>query len=436
MRGLFGLVVVAVAAVLPASLAHPLVVHAGTVDDIVVTKDNILNSTSRMRAPQADNPLQIDIINNFGSSQMYLYITGQDNNGIACFVGADGQLFYPDASGSTEPTAIVGNIATALGGMGSITTVILPDFLGSSRIWVSEGELQFSTVIDSKGNPAIVVPSATNPDDPSANIRWGFVEFNWQNDQIFANISYVDWVGISMGVDLMLASGETQVVRGLQPGAIDKICNDVRTQNSHDNAGWDQLCVMTINAATNSSQVLRVLSPNMYISENHEWQSHYYSDYIDQVWTRYASEDLTIDTQSAAGEVACRVSGNQLTCDGDNRGYPKPSAADIYGCNSGPFMVVESDNAIHRAIVPRLCAAFNRSTLLLDGGNVQPGVSSGDYYTTDPTNHYARIVHAYEQDSLGYAFSYDDVNSGGENVAGTVSGANPTLLRITVGSWI
>lgn len=41
----------------------------------------------------------------------------------------------------------------------------------------------------------------------------------------------------------------------------------------------------------------------------------------------------------------------------------------------------------------RLCAAFVRSTLLLKGGDTQPAISADHYYTTSPTNHYARLVH-------------------------------------------
>ena len=45
------------------------------------------------------------------------------------------------------------------------------------------------------------------------------------------------------------------------------------------------------------------------------------------------------------------------------------------------------------AIVPRLAAALNRSTLLTDS-NQPDGENPADYYTAPVTNHYARIVHA------------------------------------------
>lgn len=60
------------------------------------------------------------------------------------------------------------------------------------------------------------------------------------------------------------------------------------------------------------------------------------------------------------------------------------------------------------AILPRLAAAFNRSTLLTDSG--QPdGENPADYYTSAITNHYARIVHTTMIDGRGDAFPYDDV---------------------------
>ncbi|TGJ84606.1 hypothetical protein E0Z10_g4148 [Xylaria hypoxylon] len=431
MRGLFGLAAATVAAFVTGSLARPLIVRPGDVNDVVITEHNTLNSTSRVEAAEGNNPLQIEIVNNFGENQMYLYITGQDKNGVACMVDAGGNLFYPDAGGSEIPVPIVGNMKTSLGGLGSTTTFTVPEFLISSRIWVSEGELQFFTSLNAQtGLTALVEPSVANPADPSASIRWGFVEFNWDNGVIFANITYVDWVGIAMGMALTLGSGEVQTVKGLAAGAVQNICNDLNAQNAQDSAGWDKLCMKNVNG-----DALRVLSPNIYLDLDPSWQSEYYTGYIDEVWSKYANEDLTINTQNDAGEVACRVTDNQLTCNGDNRGYPKPIIGDIYGCNTGPFAIIDGDNDVHKAVVPRLCAAFYRSTLLLDGGNVQPSLTADSYYTTDPTSHYSRIVHVYEEDSTGYAFSYDDINPEGENASGTVAGQDPTLLRVTVGGW-
>ena len=135
----------------------------------------------------------------------------------------------------------------------------------------------------------------------------------------------------------------------------------------------------------------------------------FFQRYVDRVWQQHASVPLTIDTQTSPGLVTCRTAGAELHCDGDNRPYARPSATDIFGCDSGPFSILESDNPVHRAVVPRLCAAFNRATFLLDGGEVQPKLPPSEYYTQWPHNLYSAVIHEIELDGRGYAFSYDDV---------------------------
>ncbi|OAA48806.1 hypothetical protein ISF_09472 [Cordyceps fumosorosea ARSEF 2679] len=87
------------------------------------------------------------------------------------------------------------------------------------------------------------------------------------------------------------------------------------------------------------------------------------------------------------------------------------------------------------AAVARICAALIRSTLLLPDGDVQPGPAAGEYYKTDPTDHYSRLVHEREMDGRGYAFPYDDVNPGNENASGTVSSGSPKTLTVYVGGY-
>ncbi|KAI1420063.1 glycoside hydrolase family 64 protein [Xylaria sp. FL1777] len=438
MRGFFGLALATVAGLIGKSFADPTIAHPGGVDDIIITEDNILNSTT-IRQPEANvvlktnaalaGALPISVVNNFDSG-MYMYLTGKDASGTPVLLGANGQFVYPQADGTGVPKEIVANIALPLNAKGQNTQFTLPQALISARIWLAHGQLKFYTVRDGNGVSAIVEPSAANPNDPSAGVQWGFIEFNYDGTTIFANISFVDFVGIPLGMGLTLASGQQQVVQGLQAGSVNNICNGVKQQASADGKIWDRLCV-----TTSSGQALRILAPNLYESGNPGQFGSYYNSYIDQVWSHYTTQDLTINTQTTPGNVACRVSNNQLSCAGDNRAYPKPTIADIWGCNSGPFAIIGSDNDVHRAVVPRLCAAFTRSTLLLSGGNVQPSLSASSYYTVSPTNHYSRIVHNYEVNGLGYAFSYDDVNPDGENAAGTVAGTNPTLLKVTVGGW-
>jgi hypothetical protein len=110
--------------------------------------------------------------------------------------------------------------------------------------------------------------------------------------------------------------------------------------------------------------------------------------------------------------------------------YAQPAAADIFSCSTGPFANTAGEIG---AVSARLCAAFNRSTLLIDSD--QPdGESTANYYKNSITNHYSRIVHAANTDGLGYAFPYDDVApASGANQSGYVSSGSPALWTITVG---
>lgn len=219
-----------------------------------------------------------------------------------------------------------------------------------------------------------------------------------------------------------------QTVEGLATEtAVADICNAMIDQAAQDGQPWDQMCV----TRSTDGLPLRILAPNMYLASNPGSMDAYWASYVDDVYAKYTDEDLIIDTQGVSGQVPCRVTGEEMWCEGDVLPYPKPTAADIFGCNSGPFANVGDD--LHKAILARMCAAFHRSELLIDGGNVTPALGADGYYTVDPTSHYSRLVHEYETDGLGYAFSYDDVNPHGENAAGVVAGLEPQVLEIFIG---
>ncbi|OTA37880.1 hypothetical protein BTJ68_02396 [Hortaea werneckii EXF-2000] len=332
-----------------------------------------------------------------------------------------------NTTGTTDINDVLHDVHPA-----EVTNLTIPDFMIGARIWLAVGELQFYSVLGENGMPSLVEPSAVNPRDPSANVSWGFVEYTLNEAGIYADISFVDFIGLPLGIILESETTDVQTALGPEVGTVQNICNDLAGQAAIDGQPWDRLCVY--NAAGNP---LRVLSPVDYLALDANAFDGYYDSYVDSVWERYTSEPLTILTQSSAGPVNCTVdpSTNLLNCDGDNRAYAQPTAADIFGCNSGPFAIEASDNAVHLAVVPRLCAAFNRGTLLLEQGNVTPTFPMNVYYTNDgPKNWYSAFVHRYEADGKGYAFAYDDVvPDGGADSAGLTASPDPEVLTIVVG---
>ncbi|KIY02316.1 uncharacterized protein Z520_02454 [Fonsecaea multimorphosa CBS 102226] len=370
---------------------------------------------------QASGPsLQIALQNQTTSSTVYAYITGQaiDRGNALFLLSADGQTpFYPTSPGAIG-SPIPQNCAIALGAPGNTVTVTIPHVAGG-RIWFSiDAPLTFLL----NPGPALVEPSVTNPSDPNANTNWGFAEFTFNSDQLYANISYVDFVGPPIALTLTTQSGATQHVSGMPANGLDTVCNGLRAQQAADGKGWDQLIV------THNGQNLRALSPNQGMVTNPSLFANYFDAYVNQVWQKFTSQSMSIDTQASFGVASAKVSSNGALNFGGSS-FTKPSTRDIFSCSTGPFAT--GSNAETNAIIPRLAAAFNRSTLLT--ANSFPAPQSS-YYKDPTTNHYSRIVHSANLDGKGYAFPYDDVQpSGGADQSGEVHAGDPILFTVTVG---
>jgi Beta-1,3-glucanase/Carbohydrate binding module (family 35) len=370
-------------------------------------------------AEATSSTLNIDLKNNTGSNTVYAYITGLaiDNGNAWFLLQADGHTpYYPPSPPSTL-TPLGANCAIPLGSSGSTTRVTIPRLAGG-RIWFSiDNPLTFFV----NPGPALVFPSVSNPSDPNINIMWDFCEFTFNATELYANISMVDFVAIPIALSSTGAAG-TQSAPGLPAGALDTVCNALQAQSAADGQGWNQLIV------TSGGANLRALSPNNGIVRNSALLSGYFNGYLDQVWSKYSSQTLSIDTQGSWGTVTGQVSGGVLNFPGVGS-FARPSSADIFSCNSGPF---NTSGAEMGALTARLSAAMNRTTLLIDS-NQPDGENPANYYQFPQTNHYARIVHATSIDGRGYAFPYDDVApTGGVDQSGAVVDSNPTLLTVTL----
>ena len=362
--------------------------------------------------------LNIELVNKTSSNNVWAYVTGLalDNNNAWFLLQADGRTaFYPSSPASIG-TPVPQDCAIQLGPPATTRTIAVPHIAGG-RIYLSVNERL--TFLLNPG-PALVEPSVTNPSDLNINTNWGFCEFTWNSDQLYANISYVDFVNLPIALKLVTVSGETKEVHGLAPNGLDTICTGLEEQAAHDKQGWDSLIVKGQNG-----QTLRVLSPNQGIVMSPSLFAGYFEDFIDQVWSKYSETELQVDYGS--GSARGKVSGSDLVL--DEQHFAKPSTRDIFNASSGPF--VTGPDARRNAIIPRLNAEFNRSTLL----NVDIIPTTPDnHYKNDITNHYARLVHAANVDGRGYAHPYDDVTpAGGPDRSGYVNDGAPKLLTVTVG---
>lgn len=398
------------------------------------------NTTSvnekRALAPQADQrqqqvisqappgTLQIALQNKTNSSNAYAYITGLalGRNNMPIFIQSDGRGIYEPASPSKILQPLQADVAIPLGAPGNTVNVFIPKIAGG-RIWFSiDAKLTFLI----NPGPAVVEPSVTNPTDLNFNLNWAFCEFTYNDAQLFANISYVDFVSIPVAMSLTNTQGNTQTVPGMGPDGLQTIVNELRAQAQRDGRPWDKLIYEA------NGRPLRVLSPNNLLVGNPDAWGNYWDGYVQAVWNKFRNENTTVNTQAAAGNVSGKVHGNELQL-GDAGGFAPPFARDIFSCSTGPFAT--GPNQARNAVIPRLAAAFNRSTLLNTPGNQFPnGSNPGAYYKDETTNHYSRILHQVQKDGRGYAFPYDDVvPDGGSDVAGTMFDGSPKLFTVAVG---
>ncbi|OCK73828.1 glycoside hydrolase family 64 protein [Lepidopterella palustris CBS 459.81] len=388
----------------------------------VQIEHQVARSASQRVLAAAPGTLNIALQNQTSSNTVYAYITGLaiNNNNAPVLLQSDGHTLYYPQSPSSTGAPLAADCAIRLGAPGSTTTVNIPKIAGG-RIWFS---IDAPLVFLLNPGPALVEPSVTNYSDPNINISWAFCEFTYNDSQLFANISYVDFVSIPVALTLQNTSGGTQHISGMPASGLTTVCNNLRTQAAVDNQPWDQLIY------SNNGQPLRALAPNNLIVTNNTAFANYWDPYVQQVWSKFSSTNMEINSQSSYGNIYGQVSNGMLNLNGAGS-FNQPSAGDIFTCNTGPFAT--GSNTERNIVIPRLAAAFNRSTLLLSN-EFPNGITESQYYQDPITNHYARIVHNANLDGKGYSFPYDDVvPDGGSDQAGIVSDGSPSLLTVTVG---
>ncbi|KAK6532100.1 hypothetical protein TWF694_003262 [Orbilia ellipsospora] len=368
--------------------------------------------------------LDIHLTNHTTSSHVYATISGLaiDRSNSWCLIQSDGKTPYYPPSPPTILQPVPENCAIPLPPPTQSIKITIPRLAGG-RIYFS---LDKPLVFLLNPGPALVEPSVTNPTDPNYHTDWTFMEFTYNQDQLYANISYVDFISIPISLSLTTSSSAVKRVLGLPRDGLEKIANGLESQSRTDGEKWGDLIVRN-----EAGRVMRILSPNQGMILHPSLFEGYFEPYINAVWEHYSTRDINIDTQCHHGVLTGRVNPQtQLLCI-DGVEFSKPCTRDIFNASSGPFQT--GSDAKRNAIIPRLNAEFNRSVLLKCDGKV-PVRGTGGYYTHGVTNHYARLVHGVNIDGRGYAHPYDDVSAGEEHDhSGFVSDGGPKRFEVVIG---
>ena len=382
----------------------------------------LLTGEKRDAAP---TPFTIELINNINSSNVHAYIqTTQHSTNERVLITSEGQVYKPIAFSKNVATPIPesAKCGIALGPVGSTTRVTMPIALLTGRVYVADGELDIGALQVGSATE-LQHPAFANPQDPNYNTSFGFVEVNQPDSRVWVNPTYVDFVGLPLAMEMVFKDYALNV-SGLPANGVKQVCDLLKDEEKQDGYPWSALCL-----GDGNGEPLRVLSPE----HRPSGFTSYFDNYINQVWSRFGDDGIIFDLQSNEPLVSCRMHGGSMVCDSAKLPFSKPATSDIWGCNSGPF--ANTGEPCHDHTGSRFCAAFHRATLLLPGGAIQPNLSVSEYYPGDaPHNKYARIVHEVQVDHMGYTFPYDDVKPDfNSEVSGTISGENPSVLRIYVG---
>ncbi|KAF2725206.1 glycoside hydrolase family 64 protein [Polychaeton citri CBS 116435] len=367
--------------------------------------------------------LQIALKNDSDTDEIYAYITGIaiQQGGQRCLLKANGKDLYYPRNAPHVGSPLEEDCAIPLLSKGQTKTVIIPQIAGG-RIWFSVGGKLTFLLNPSDAGPALVEPSVLNPSDPNADVDFAFCEFTLNDAQLYANISYVDFVPrLPIAITLQETIGQLQHVAGMGPDGLDRMADGLRAQSQQDGIPWDKLVV------NRNGRNLRILNATHGGAVGASFDG-YYEPHVEEVWNYYANSRMKINTQAGPGILEGYINRKGELQVGDEV-FSKPNTADILGCNSGPFTT--GPEPIRNAIIPRLAAAFHRTAFLRS--EEHPSHPS-TFYKQDPTNRYARLVHELNVDRKGYAFAYDDVQpDDGEDQSGKVNGGDPIFFTVTVG---
>ncbi|MGW1208407.1 glycoside hydrolase family 64 protein [Streptomyces sp. NPDC002499] len=371
----------------------------------------VITPSAAEAAVPATIPLKLT--NNSGRGDaVYVYTLGTLlSTGQQGWADANGTFHAWPAGGNPPTPAPDASIAGPANGQSK--TIRIPKFSG--RIYFSYGQ----KLVFKLTTGGLVQPAVQNPTDPNRDILFSWSEYTLNDSGLWINSSQVDMFAAPHAVGVVRADGSTLTTGHLKSGGYNGFFNSLRAQSG----GWANL-IQTRSDGT----VLRALSPT-YGLETGALPATVMNDYINRVWTKYATTNLTVTpfADQPNTKYYGRVSGNVMNFTNSSgavvTSFQKPDAASIFGC----YKYLDAPNDLVRGPISRtLCAGFNRSTLLVNPN--QPDTSTANFYLDSVTNQYAKKIHAQMADGKAYAFAFDDVG----NQESLVHDGNPQQANLTL----
>lgn len=329
----------------------------------------------------AQAPIQLRFVNRTGAydnASIHFYIVGTNL--------ATGEQSRVTPEGTLVPVSLSDNGADGyadysipFSGSGDTLSQIPADMSG--RIYFSLGEkLKFKV---NEGN-ALAYPAAWVESDPSYGVLHDCVEFTYKSGRIYCNTTMVDMFSVPLSIAL---TGEESPTTGtLVEGGRAKIFSAVSGSPDFGSLVVDDR---------------RIIAPGHGLDAG-RFSSTYFDSYIDQVWSKYAAEDLVVKANNTT--FTGRVSGDQFVFDGGVKAFSRPSTRDVLFCDGA---LAAPNDGVTGPVAAVLGAGFNRTALLASAD--QPTGDPAGFYQGDPAHAYCKAMHDNTVDGKAYGFAFDDV---------------------------
>jgi hypothetical protein len=371
---------------------------------------------SAAASPLPAGAIALHIQNSSAYKNAYIYIVG---------LGTDGNWYRVTSSGTlaeVEASDAVGGYANySIPVPASGLSMPLPQLSGA-RMYVSLGA-PLKIAVSSSGVPNS--PPGWVASDPNYDILFDWVEFTYNSSGWNGNTTAVDMFGLPLQIALHGSSG-TQTV-GTLPGGRSAVMSALENAS-----GWSGTVISGPALGLGVTLPLRAIAP-FHAIDNGTFDAHYLDAYIASVWSTYASQPLTMNT-SAWGTYTAQVVGGalQFTQPGQTTiSFAEPSTYDVFA-NAGTLSAQPCGGAPSTACLVQgqmanaLSGAWNRSTLGID--STIPACTSSEFYTTTPTNDYAKDIHVNSVRGLAYGFGFDDSC----DFSSFIADRAPTSVTITI----
>ncbi len=402
---------------------------------------------------------------NYQDSQVYWAILAKNRQDQFCHMTSDGTMIPMSEDDNTNPVGTNKNcsktneFANYFSTLQELPEFTIPDdaFVNSGQIWIALDDW-LPICVNQPNGMGYAPPSVTNPGLQGYNTIFQMAEFAYNvygHQQLNADTTSVDYMGFPITMTLNDSNSNPQTV-GFTVNRSQLLTDFQNCPNPHFKSliMGDDLRILSPEHAARVPHGYNP-PPDMGLSKSViDYFSDFYTEYIEQCWTHYTSQPVTINITGTpyTGQVQNNVFNFWAgTTIGDPSAIvchiTKPLNWEVLQC-AGQFKTgTPTQQNIKKFVVSAMYRTVFMETPTDPCNSWGSEAMQQKYYTNEPINYYASILHANSMKSktpqvwcgesrslvngLCYAFAFDDVCDQSSSVVSTTTKS----LELTLTAW-